>query len=134
MGRGNRAPNDCLPHYQADRYEGFVAAREAKTRQLRSEGFDPSHKGDVAKKRGASVSRHQHDARRWNETNERPEPSLFEQEILPLIRELPLSNLVRATGLTHGYLSQVRRGLRTPHPRHWPALRHASANRKPRGA
>ena len=44
-----------------------------------------------------------------------------------MIRDLPLADLVRATGLTHGYLSQVRRGLKTPHPRHWPALRYAGS-------
>jgi CRISPR-associated endonuclease Cas1 len=119
--------DDCLPHYQADRYQAFVAARQAKTRQLRNEGVDPSHGGDAARKRGASVRRHQHEARRWNEANERPEASLFEREILPLIRDLSLAELVRATGLTHGYLSQVRRGVKTPHPRHWPALRQAAS-------
>jgi hypothetical protein len=117
----------CLPHYQADRYQAFVAAPDRNKQELRRDGVDPSHGGDAAKKRGTSVSRHQHEAQRWDETNERPEPSLFEQEILPLIRELPLADLVRATGLTHGYLSQVRRGVKTPHPRHWPALRHAAS-------
>jgi hypothetical protein len=47
---------------------------------------------------------------------------LFVREILPTIQALPLSDLVRATGLTHGYLSKVRRGEKVPHPRHWPAL------------
>jgi CRISPR-associated endonuclease Cas1 len=118
--------DDCLPHYQADRYQAFVSARDTARRNLQEGGVDRSHGGEAAAKRGASVSRHQHEARRWNETHERPEPSLFEQEILPSIRDLPLADLVRATGLTHGYLSQVRRGMKTPHPRHWPALRHAS--------
>jgi hypothetical protein len=39
-----------------------------------------------------------------------------------VIEALPLSDLVRATGLTLGYLSKVRRGDKVPHPRHWPAL------------
>jgi hypothetical protein len=41
----------------------------------------------------------------------------FEGEILPVSRGLPLSDLARATGLTHGYLSRVRRGKKVPHPR-----------------
>jgi hypothetical protein len=49
----------------------------------------------------------------------------FAREILPAIQQLPLSDLVCATGLTHGYLSQIRRALKTPHPRHWAALRNA---------
>jgi hypothetical protein len=54
------------------------------------------------------------------------DPAVFAREILPAIQSLPLSDLVRATGLTHGYLSKVRRGEKVPHPRHWPALLAAS--------
>jgi hypothetical protein len=50
------------------------------------------------------------------------EPQLLASEILPLIQGLPLSDLVRATGLTHGYLSQIRSGRKVPHRRHWPRL------------
>jgi hypothetical protein len=53
---------------------------------------------------------------------------VFAREIVPVIPGLPLSDLVRATGLTHGYLSKVRRGEKEPHPRHWPAL-HSLAQR-----
>jgi hypothetical protein len=49
-------------------------------------------------------------------------PELFAREILPGLQRVPLSDLVRATGLTQGYLSQIRRGEKVPHPRHWPAL------------
>jgi len=51
--------------------------------------------------------------------------SVFEREVLPLIQEVPLSRLVRATGLSLRYCSQIRRGEKTPHPRHWQALRNA---------
>jgi hypothetical protein len=51
------------------------------------------------------------------------DPGVFAREIVPAIQALPLSDLVRATGLTHGYLSKVRRGEKVPHPRHWPASR-----------
>jgi hypothetical protein len=49
------------------------------------------------------------------------DPDWFRREILPALQNVPYS-LVRATGLTHGYLSQIRRGLKTPHPRHWARL------------
>jgi hypothetical protein len=48
--------------------------------------------------------------------------SAFRREILPLIENVPLSRLQRATGLSLRYLSLIRRGERTPHPRHWQAL------------
>jgi hypothetical protein len=42
--------------------------------------------------------------------------------ILPFIQEVPLSHLQQATGLSLRYVSLIRRGERTPHPRHWRAL------------
>jgi hypothetical protein len=47
----------------------------------------------------------------------------FQREILPLIQDVPLSLLVKATGLSLRYVSQIRRGERVPHPRHWHAFR-----------
>jgi hypothetical protein len=69
----------------------------------------------------------QREIREWEAQSGSAEfdPRVFRLEILPLISELPLSDLVRATGLAHEYLSQVRRGDKIPHPRHWPNLRAA---------
>jgi hypothetical protein len=50
----------------------------------------------------------------------------FEREILPMIQNVPLSQLAKATGLSLRYVLQIRRGERVPHPRHWQALRSAS--------
>jgi hypothetical protein len=54
----------------------------------------------------------------------------FEREILPLIREVPLSQLVKTTGLSLRYILQIRRGKRVPHPRHWAALLAAAGVRR----
>jgi hypothetical protein len=48
--------------------------------------------------------------------------SAFQRDILPLIQSVPLSRLQRATGLSIRYVSLIRRGKRTPHPRHWGAF------------
>jgi hypothetical protein len=48
--------------------------------------------------------------------------SAFKRDILPLIQGVPLSRLQRATGLSLRYVSQIRRGEKTPHPRHWEAF------------
>ena len=45
--------------------------------------------------------------------------SVFDREILPLIQDVSLSRLVRATGLSLRYVSLIRRGAKRPHPRHW---------------
>jgi hypothetical protein len=119
----------CLPRYQHDRYEVFVAAGQAKKQQLRADGVDPSHGGDAAIKRGRTMSRRRRELREWHASHGAGcvEPDAFQREILPLLGTVPISDLVRATGLTHGYLSQVRRGKKSPHPRHWEALRQAVA-------
>jgi hypothetical protein len=46
----------------------------------------------------------------------------FQRDILPLIEHVPLRRLQEATGLSLRYVSLIRRGERTPHPRHWQAL------------
>jgi hypothetical protein len=51
------------------------------------------------------------------------EEGVFEREILPGIRRVPLAELQRETGLSHTYVSDIRRGKYVPHPQHWPAFR-----------
>jgi hypothetical protein len=57
----------------------------------------------------------------------------FKREILPTIQAVPLSKLVRATDLSLRYCSQVRRGERIPHPRHWQSFVAAGAASDPPG-
>src|SRR5262249_18393782 len=117
-----------LPHYQRQRYDAFVAAGRAGFAKQRAKGLDPSHGRTAGERRGASMARRMRELREWNvmHADTSPEPDFFIREILPAIQSLPLSDLVRATGLTHGYLSQIRQGAKIPHPRHWQALRSAA--------
>ncbi len=39
--------------------------------------------------------------------------------VLPALREVSLTDMQRATGLANSSCSRIRRGLMTPHPRHW---------------
>jgi hypothetical protein len=119
--------DDCLPHYQRERYDAFIEAGRANRERQQAAGVDPAHGGEASRRRGTTMARRQRERREWDAASDGApaDPRIFECEILPLIRELPLSDLVRGTGLTHGYLSQVRRGERVPHPRHWANLRSA---------
>jgi hypothetical protein len=114
-----------LPHYQRDRYEAFIAAGRSTHARQREQGIDPSHGGAAGKRRGASVAQRKREVQEWNAAHPgtMADATVFEREILPAIQSVPLSDLVRATGLTAGYLSQIRRGEKTPHERHWAALR-----------
>jgi hypothetical protein len=49
-------------------------------------------------------------------------PQQFQQEILPRLFGIPLSEMERATGLSNASCSRIVRGLQIPHPWHWPAL------------
>jgi hypothetical protein len=120
--------DDCLPHYQRDLYEAFATSGRATVAEQRAQGVDPSHVGDAGGKRGAAVSRRRRELREWETAHPGTiaDPDVFAREVLPAIRALPLSELVRATGLTPGYVSQVRRGEKVPHPKHWEAFRAVS--------
>ena len=72
--------------------------------------------------------------REWEERHGKlVDLSAFAREILPLIQSVPLSGLQRATGLSLRYVSQIRRGEKTPHPRHWDALSEAALRVGPSG-
>jgi hypothetical protein len=73
-------------------------------------------------------------AREWDERHGMlVDPSAFQRDMLPLIKDVPLSRLQRATGLSVRYLSLIRRE-RTPHPRHWKPFVAAAAGREPRSS
>ena len=116
--------DDCLPRYQRDRYDAFVAAGRANRAELRAAEVDPSHGGEAAEKRAATMSRRKRELKKWE--TEHPDtiadPDVFARKILPGLERVPLYELARATGLTHGYLSQIRSGKKVPHRRHWAAL------------
>jgi hypothetical protein len=89
--------------------------------QLRSEKRDPAHGGRAAQIRGRKNAAHQAAVRAW--TGDRPNPAVFQTEILPGLRRTPIGELVAATGLSEHYCSLIRLGKRVPHPRHWAAFR-----------
>jgi hypothetical protein len=94
--------------------------------QLRSEQRDPAHGGRAAEIRGRKNAAQQAAVREWR--GERPDPEIFRTEILPGLRRIPIGELVAATGLSDHYCSLIRLGKKTPHPRHWGALRGVSGD------
>lgn len=115
--------DECLPK---ERTAAFKAAGPATLARLAAQGRDPSHGGQAGRKRGSRVSEQLRASRSWDGGS--PDPDEFRREILPLIREVPLSRLVEATGLSLRYCSLIRRGERVPHPRHWDAFTRAHAS------
>jgi CRISPR-associated endonuclease Cas1 len=116
--------DDCLPHFRREQYSAYAKAGVSGLAALRGAGVDPSHGGDAGKRRGATQSGQQRERRKWESANPvaPSDPEWFRQEILPRIQGVALSELADGTGLSLVYVSQVRRGLRVPHRRHWSAL------------
>jgi len=106
----------------------------AARRQKKVEGADPTHGATAATRRAQANIARKRQAREWDERHGKlVDLSAFQRDILPLIQGVPLSRLQRTTGLSLRYVSLIRRGERTPHPRHWEALAEA-AGREPRSS
>jgi CRISPR-associated endonuclease Cas1 len=125
--------DECLPQVQHDHYQALAAIAHTRAREQREQGIDPSHGGTAAARRSASQAQRHVQLRDWQAANgDQPaDPEWFRREVLPRLNDVSLTVLARATGLTPGYLSQVRRGLKTPHPRHWPNLANLAPEEDP---
>jgi CRISPR-associated endonuclease Cas1 len=118
-----RVCDTCLAETQAEQFEAFSGTGLAALERLKQEGRDPTHGGEAAKKRGQATADRKREIADWEARyGQLVDLTAFTREILPLIREVPLSRLVRATGLSLRYVSQVRQGERVPHPKHWTAF------------
>lgn len=90
--------------------------------RLREQGRDPAHGGTAATKRGDSSREQNAASRRWEADNARPPESRWEQQIAPHLGRVTVAQIINATGLSSGYASMIKRGVKVPHPRHWDAL------------
>jgi CRISPR-associated endonuclease Cas1 len=119
--RGRVYCDDCLPS-NSQRGSGLTA-----NQWVDRIGADPTHGGSAGTARAATNVARKRQIREWDTRHGKlVDLSAFERDILPLIREVPLSRLQRATGLSIRYVSLIRRGERTPHPRHWKAFLNAA--------
>ena len=61
--------------------------------------------------------------RAWDRHHGPADQQAYKREILPRLAHVTVRQLGAATGLSKTTCSQIRRGLKVPHPRHWEALR-----------
>jgi CRISPR-associated endonuclease Cas1 len=120
--RRRRYCADCTSVRVARRGDRARQTAHTVLAQLRAEQRDPGHGGRAAQLRGTKNAAHQAAVRAW--TGEMPDSAVFNRQILPGLRPLPVSELAAATGLSEHYCSLIRLGKRIPHPRHWETLRH----------
>ena len=89
--------------------------------EMRASGHDPAHGGDVARRRGETNRNWGKKRASWKGDLNR-EKERFVSEILPRMRDIPISKIVEATGLSTRYVSLILRGECVPHPVHYPLL------------
>ncbi|MGO8947064.1 MAG: CRISPR-associated endonuclease Cas1 [Ktedonobacterales bacterium] len=123
----------CLIERREEYVPAFLAAGPEVLAELRAVGQDPAHGGEAAAKRAAHIRSRTAALAEWKANHDRgavQEPELdFRRDILPDIREVSLTTLMQATGLSLRYCWLIKTGQKTPHPRHWQALQSVS-NRK----
>src|SRR5438552_100639 len=108
----------------------FHGSGLAAIERTKANGDDPTHGATAAGRRTEANITRKRQARDWDEQHGKlVDLSGFERDILPLIQDVSLSRLQKATGPSLRYVSLNRRGDRTPHPRHWQTLIEAADGR-----
>lgn len=120
----------CLPDQRREQAASFIAEGPETLARFRAVGRDPAHGGKAARKRGARNIKNMREALQW-EREHKVEHELadFKRDVLPRLQRVSLGAMAKATGLSLGYCSMIRRGLYVPHPRHWKALKVISGGR-----
>jgi hypothetical protein len=120
---------DCLVARRREQAAGcFEKAGPSALHRMRIAGRDPSHGGLAARKRAAMIAQRNRECAEWDRARSNPpDVEYFWSEIQPRLREISLSEMMRATGLSLRYCSLIRRGLYVPHPRHWTTLQQVVA-------
>ena len=116
----------CIEESREERIDRYVSSAHRELQIRRDQGDDPAHGGGAGAERGATNRAHQLAVKEWNSTNTRVDKLVYLAEILPGLQHVSINDLAKATGLSAGYCSFIRRGLKIPHPRHWPALLEAA--------
>lgn len=102
----------------------FREKGRARLEDLRAAGKDPARSETANRRRGEKVARAQQAFRQWDaEHGGEASPEVFRREILPGLQTVSLGAMAKATGLSKGYCSFIRRGIKVPHRRHWETIR-----------
>jgi hypothetical protein len=116
--------DECLPGARKEIVKTWSASGPRTLTQLHKEGKDPAHGGTAGSKRGRRIAASNREIAKWTRKGDTPpDRADFMQDTLPKLKTVNLQQMARATGLSLGYCSFIRRGVRIPHPRHWEALR-----------
>jgi hypothetical protein len=120
-GPSRKYCDECFPDRRVEVVANFASAGPVALAKRRAEGTDPAHTAAARQKQGVRAAENVRANREWEESNDSIELD-FEKDILPGLQSLPLSQITQGRGLSLRYCALIRRGLKVPHPRHWPRL------------
>jgi len=85
---------------------------------------DPAQAPEIRGRRGAAIAARKRALSEWDKANPDVvyDPELFRRDILPRLAGVKLSEIVKATGMSKAFASQVRMGKFTPHVSTWRTL------------
>jgi CRISPR-associated endonuclease Cas1 len=92
--------------------------------KIARQGRTVAHEARASARRRETKRRHDLALRNWSPSDQ-PDwltDEMYANQIQPRLRDASLSEIASAIGVSILYASDIRRGRRRPHPRHWQAL------------
>lgn len=127
---------ECYPEELARHAAEIETMGAAALAALRADGRDPAHGGRAAVKRRARNAGNDSAVAAWEREqgdggSDAADPDAFARDVLPGLAGVSTRALMAATGLGPTYCKLIRRGVKTPHQRHWAALARLRAEQTP---
>ena len=120
-GRGT-CSDACEEAARAHGLGAFVAAGTEVLRRRHAEGAAALTEEGRGRLRVAASDRVA-EARDWQRGHKWPkDPDAFGRDVLPRLADVPVRELVEATGLSENYCRSIKKGLVVPHPMWWERL------------
>jgi CRISPR-associated endonuclease Cas1 len=120
--KGRKVCSACWPPTRAQLARDRARRGQAALSQERAAGSNPSEAPEAKAARGLALSRRKREQLEWEASRSGDDVELDLNVIVGGLRDVPLSRIQSATGLSLSACSRIRSRLLAPHKRHWPAL------------
>ena len=121
--------DECWPEYDRARTDKLSTVGKATLAAMRASADDPAHTVEASRKRAATSRERSSAMRAWEREHGKPDPELYQREVLPRIQMMTVPQLIQLTGLSQFHCWKVRNGERRLHARHWDAVLEAPVSR-----
>ncbi len=94
----------------------------ANMREVSVAGRIAAQSAEAQASRAETLRRNASAQRAWKNKGESVSDELYRRNIQPRLPKLSISSIATALSVSLSYAADIRRGRRTPHPRHWETL------------